>query len=180
MAINQVTKIVAVCVSSGGVPKWPLAVAHVTKEGVEGDGHAHAKHNRADRAVSIFDIEIMRDLVREGFPLEPGTAGENLTVERLHVQQMEAGTLLGIGDVVLQLEKPRKPCFVLDVIDPRLKDAIAGRCGYMASVIRGGTIRPGMTIRRINVSGIELDNPSQSSFCLTARLTNRFVPTWGL
>jgi MOSC domain-containing protein YiiM len=154
MVPNPIAKIVAVCVSSGGVPKWPLAVANVAKEGVEGDGHAHAKHNRPDRAISIFDMEIMRDLVREGFPLEPGTAGENLTVEQLHVQQMEAGTLLEIGDVVLQLETPRKPCFVLDVIDPRLKDAIAGRCGYMASVIRGGTIRPGMAIRSINAANV--------------------------
>ena len=77
----------------------------------------------------------------------PGEAGENLTVEGLFVQQMEPGTLLDIGDVVLRLEKPRKPCYVLDAIDPRLKDVIVDRCGYMASVVQGGTIRPDMRIR---------------------------------
>ncbi len=139
-------RVIAVCISNGGVPKRPLEAGTVTKAGVEGDGHAHAKHIRPERAISILDIEIMRDLVDEGFQLQPGTTGENLTVEGLHVQQMQPGMLLDIGNVTLQLEEPRRPCFVLDVIHPTLKEAIVGRCGYMASVVRGGTIRPGMLI----------------------------------
>lgn len=147
MANSHSAKVVAVCTSGGGVPKHPLESATVTPDGIEGDRHAHAKHNRPDRAISIFDVEIMRDLVEEGFSLQPGTAGENLTVEGLDVQQMEPGTELEIGNVRLRLETPRKPCYVLDVIDPRLKEAIVGRCGYMASVVRGGTIRPTMSVR---------------------------------
>ena len=116
-------RVVAVCISGGGVPKRPLRMARVSEAGVEGDHHAHAKHNRPDRAISIFDIEIMRNLVDEGFPLEPGTAGENLTVAGLHVQQMRPGTLLEIGDVLLRLEQARKPCFVLDAIDPNYNTA---------------------------------------------------------
>jgi len=139
--------VVAVCISDGGVPKWPLRSTTVTPAGLEGDSHAHAKHNRPDRAISIFDLESMEELVTEGFPLQPGSAGENITVQNLGVQQMDPGTVLEIGEVWLRLEKPRKPCYVLDVIDPRLKESIVGRCGYMASVVRGGTIRPGMPIR---------------------------------
>jgi MOSC domain-containing protein YiiM len=146
MPDSNLPTVVAACVSVGGVPKHPLECAIVTKDGIEGDHHAHAKHNRPDRAISIFDVEIMRDLIDEGFPLEAGTAGENLTVEGLDVQAMQPGTELEIGDVVLKLETPRKPCFVLDAIDVRLKDAIVGRCGYMASVLQEGVIRPGMSI----------------------------------
>jgi MOSC domain-containing protein YiiM len=138
--------VIAVCISHGGVPKWPLDTALVAINGIQGDQHAHEKHVRPERAISILDIEIMQDLVEEGFSLRPGMAGENLTVKGLHVQQMQPGTLLEIGDVRLQLEEPRRPCFVLDVIDPKLKEAIAGRCGYMASVLHGGTIFPGMPI----------------------------------
>lgn len=148
--ITSVARVVAVCISAGSVPKLPLNSAKVTKEGVAGDQHAHAKHYRPDRAVSIFDIERMRDLVVEGFPLKPGTAGENLTVEGLDVQAKQPGTLLQIGEVILQLETPRKPCYVLDKIDSQLQYAIAGRCGYMASVVREGTIVPGMEIRVVN------------------------------
>ena len=141
-----VTRVVAVCMSAGGVPKHPLLEAEVTVEGIRGDLHAHEKHNRPDRALSLFDLEMLRRLTEEGFPLEPGTIGENLTVEGLNVQALPEGTLLEIGDVILRLEAARKPCYVLDVIDPRLKDVIAGRCGYMASVLRGGLIRTGMMV----------------------------------
>jgi MOSC domain-containing protein YiiM len=118
----------------------------VTTDGLQGDGHAHAKHNRPERAVSLFDLEILTQLQLEGFPLYPGAIGENLTVAGLHVQRLPPGTLLEIGEVLLRLEEPRKPCYVLDAISPCLKDVIVGRCGYMASVLEGGMIRPSMEI----------------------------------
>jgi MOSC domain-containing protein YiiM len=139
-------RVVAVSISAGGIPKHPLLAGLLAKVGFVGDGHSHAKHIREDRAVSLLDQEILQRLVQEGFPLVPGAVGENLTVAGLGVQQMPPGTLLQIGSAILQLEQPRKPCYVLDAIDPLLKDAIVGRCGYMASVIREGWIRPGMRI----------------------------------
>ena len=148
MQANAIAQLVAVSISPGGIPKRQIAAGRVDAEGIAGDGRAHAKHKRPDRAVSLFDIEILRELVAEGFALTPGAAGENLTVENLAVQQMEPGTLLEIGDVLLRLEMPRKPCYVLDAIDPQLQYAIVGRCGYLASVVRGGTLRPGSAIRR--------------------------------
>ena len=137
---------VAVCVSRGSIPKHSVTGVRVTTDGLAGDGHAHAKHIRPDRAVSLFDLEILTQLQREGFPLYPGAIGENLTVAGLHVQGMSPGTLLEIGDVLLRLEEPRKPCYVLDAVNPCLKDVIVGRCGYMASVVQGGVIEPGMEI----------------------------------
>jgi MOSC domain-containing protein YiiM len=153
-------RVIAVCISAGGVPKWPRQAGHVVEAGLTGDGHAHEKHNRPDRALSFLDVEIIEQLCDEGFDLVPGTLGENLSVANLSVQQMRPGTLLSIGDVVLRLEQPRKPCYVLDKIDPRLKDVLVGRCGYMASVVRGGTIRPDMEI--LSMAAIE---PSQPALC---------------
>jgi MOSC domain-containing protein YiiM len=138
--------VVAVSISPGGIPKRPQELARALVTGLDGDGHNHAKHIRPDRAISLWDLEILQQLVAEGFALEPGAAGENLTVAGLHVQQLLPGTLLKIGNVVLKLEQPRKPCYVLDAIDPRLQDAMVGRCGYMASVVGEGSIRPGMHI----------------------------------
>ena len=138
--------VVAVSISAGGIPKRPIPLGVVLRNGIVGDGRHHAKHVRPDRAVSLFDQEILEQLVEEGFPLVPGAAGENLTVARLDVQNLEPGTLLAIGEVILRLEQPRKPCYVLDAVDPRLKEAIVGRCGYMASVVREGCIEPGMRV----------------------------------
>ena len=138
--------VLAVSISSGGIPKRPISSALVARAGIVGDGRNHAKHIRPDRAVSLFDHEILQQLVQEGFSLDPGAAGENLTVARLNVQQMAPGTILKIGAVVLRLEQPRQPCYVLDAIDPRLKEAIVGRCGFLASVVREGRIQPGMRV----------------------------------
>jgi len=147
---SAVGMVVAVCVSEGGIPKRSLAVGQVTPNGLMGDVHAHAKHNRPSRAVSIFDLETLEQLQKEGFPLYPGALGENLTVAGLHVQQLLPGSLLEIGNVLLRLEEARKPCYVLDAINPSLKDVIVGRCGYMASVVQGGLIEPGMRIAHIS------------------------------
>lgn len=141
----------AVCTSPGGIPKLPLLQVHVTPAGLIGDGRNHAKHIRPDRAVSLIDRETLDQLRAEGFDVGPGIVGENLTVERLHVQALAPGTLLRIEQVVLRLEQPRKPCYVLDAIDPRLKEVIVGRCGYMASVLQGGPLWPGMSVRVVGL-----------------------------
>jgi MOSC domain-containing protein YiiM len=138
--------VIAVNISSGGIPKNAISEAYVSRAGLIGDGHNHAKHIRPERAISLLDHELMQQLIQEGYSLFPGATGENLTVNGLHVQKLDSGTLLKIGEVILRLEQPRKPCYVLDSIDPRLKEAIVGRCGYMASVQNEGLIRPGMTV----------------------------------
>ncbi len=145
-AIVERPVVVAVCRSPGGVPKLPLQSVRVGAMGIEGDGHAHAKHNKPVRALSLFDEEVLFELRREGYPLLPGSIGENLTLRNVHVQAMEPGTVLQIGAVRIRLEEPRKPCYVLDAIDTRLKDDILGRCGYMASVLEGGRLEPGMEV----------------------------------
>jgi MOSC domain-containing protein YiiM len=142
--------VVAVCLSDGGIPKTPQPAVTVTAAGVLGDRQAHEKHLKPTRALSLFDEELLRELTDLGFPLTLGSIGENITLRYVHVQQMPPGTILEIGAVRLRLEEPRKPCFVLDAIDVRLKDVIVGRCGYMASVVAGGEIRPGMPVHVVN------------------------------
>ncbi|NOX54126.1 MAG: MOSC domain-containing protein [Planctomycetes bacterium] len=138
--------VVAVCISDGGVPKQPQERVRVTHSGLEGDAQEHAKHRKPTRAVSLFDEEILFQLREEGYDVAPGSIGENLTLRNVHVQSLPPGTVLEIGDVQIKLEEPRKPCFVLDVIDERLKDVLVGRCGYMASVLREGELQPGMRV----------------------------------
>ncbi len=141
-------EVLAVCISPGGVPKNPVQEAKVTKTGLEGDGRDHEKHWKDERAVSIQDEELLETLCGEGYDLGHGTMGENLTVRNLDVQGKEPGTRLHFsGGVELELTEARRPCFVLDKIDPKLKDDVILRCGYMARVIQDGTIRPGEKIR---------------------------------
>ncbi len=146
-AKSSTAEVVAVCVSSGGVPKHPVAAADVLQCGLDGDGHSHKKHRRAHRAVSIQDMELLEDLMAEGYPVEPGVIGENVTVRGLNIQQLEPGDRLRFEDgPVLELTEPRKPCYVLNKIHPSIKDAVVGRCGFLASVVRTGRLFPAQRI----------------------------------
>ncbi|MEM7227354.1 MAG: MOSC domain-containing protein [Planctomycetota bacterium] len=139
--------IVSINRSDGGIPKTPQATAAVTLAGIAGDEHDHEKHYRPEQAICMFDVEMLVQLRAEGYDLAPGTIGENLTVTNLDVQNVAIGSLLEIdGGVVLEVTKRRKPCYVLDSIDPTLKDAIRDRCGTYARVLTPGTIDAGAAI----------------------------------
>jgi MOSC domain-containing protein YiiM len=140
-------KVLSVNISKGGIPKLPVEACDVTVQGLDGDGHDHDKHNSPDRAVSVFDQEILLQLVEEGYELYPGAIGENLTLEDVHVQALHPGDRLAFsGGVEIELVEARKPCFVLDPLGEELKADIVGRSGYLARVIVEGNISPGETI----------------------------------
>ena len=139
--------VVAVCISAGGVPKLPVSAAQVAHDGLIGDGRGHEKHRKLERAVSVQDLELVEQLAAEGYPVGPGIMGENITVRGMNVQGLGAGDQLYFdGGVVLELDTVRKPCYVLDVIHPELKDVVVGRCGFLCRVIRTGTVTAGQRV----------------------------------
>ena len=128
---------------------------------MEGYGHNHEKHRTPFQAVCLHDIEKLEYLNREGYSLSMGTTGENLTVRNLHVNTLSVGTIHEFsGGVVLELTKIRKPCYVLDGINPRLKEDIVGRCGLYAKVLKDGTLQKGETIEVIAQPSLDDISPS--------------------
>ena len=124
-----------------------MSSIRVAISGLEGDGHHHPKHSHPLQAVCLQDVEQLEELRLRGFPLSCGTTGENLTVRHLDVNSLPVGTILEFaGGVVLELTKVRKPCYVLDSIDPRLKEVIVGRCGVYARVVQEGLMETGESI----------------------------------
>lgn len=143
--------ILSINISKGGIPKLPVNEIFVHQAGLEGDGHNHDKHYRPTQAVSIQDIETLQELIQEGYSLHPGATGENLTVQHLKVNCLPVGTILEFpSGLTIELTKVRQPCYVLDSINPRLKEDILNRCGMYAQVNAPGTIRAGdrLTIRK--------------------------------
>lgn len=125
----------------------PVDFVRVTINGLERDGHAHPKHIKPTRALSLMDEEIINTLRQEGYPVFPGTLGENITVRNLSIQDLTPGTrLVFSGGVVIELSELRKPCFVLGAIHPALEKETVGRIGYMARVITEGVMKVGETI----------------------------------
>lgn len=149
--LKEKAQLSAICISRGGIPKRTVFCAGVSFEGLQGDGHNHVKHNHPNQAVCLQDVEILQELSKEGFLLSCGTIGENLTVSHLNLRDLPLGTVLQFsGGVVLELTKERKPCYVLDAIDPRLQQSILGRCGVYAKVLKEGMLMVGETIEVVS------------------------------
>lgn len=145
---NQVKGVLtAINVSEGGIPKCPVPKVEVTASGLVGDGHAHRKHLKPSRGVSLLDAEVIEGLRRDGYPVGPGVLGENLTLANLNAQGLDAGTRLQFeGGVEIELTELRKPCFVLDAVDARLKVRTVGQLGWLAQVSRPGWLTAGESV----------------------------------
>lgn len=150
---NDRGTIIAVHLGPGGIPNRTVDRAEVTLDGLAGDAHDHEKHNTPLQAVCLIDVEDLDDLAAEGFAVGPGATGENLTVHGLDVDAVEIGDRLCLsGGVELEVTKFRTPCYVLDAIDPALKQSMRDRAGCYAKVVRTGTVTPGETIERVRAA----------------------------
>jgi MOSC domain-containing protein YiiM len=136
--------LLSINISPGGIPKRPVERCLVRESGLDGDGHHHEKHSHPDCAVSMLDVEELERLGEEGFALDPGSVGENLTLRGVKAQSLEVGDRLRFASgVEIEITKPRRPCYVLDSIDARLKEVSVGRLGMKAKVIAIGVLAVG-------------------------------------
>jgi MOSC domain-containing protein YiiM len=113
---EPVGRVLSINVSTGGVPKLPVAEARVAETGVEGDRQRETTvHGGPTRAVSLLAMEAIERVQAEGHPIEPGSAGENLTTWGVEVGRLAPGSRLLIGPdpetaVELELNVPANPC----------------------------------------------------------------------
>ena len=141
-------------VSDGGVPKSMLESAKIMKRGVQGDFNRFrsGRGGSADRAVSIFSLELIQRLKYEGHPIEVGSTGENLTIRGVEWGSLSEGTHLEIGDVVLELSEPCAPCskigesFLGRKFDRVDHDQEYGWSRWLARVLREGRVSVGDSV----------------------------------
>ena len=148
-----------ISVSRGGVPKHAVPAGTLTLTGLESDHQAHPDiHGGPQQALLLITAEGIAELAAQGFPLTPGSLGENLTTSGIPRQEWRAGQHWQIGpEVLIEITKRRAPCQALNVCGPGLQAAIYdaraaagdpaspkwGLSGFYASVIRPGIIQPG-------------------------------------
>ncbi|WP_299540334.1 MOSC domain-containing protein [uncultured Streptomyces sp.] len=134
--------------------------------GVEGDVHAgvtvkHRSRMAQDptrpnlRQVHLIHEELFAEVRPEGFEVAPGDLGENITTSGIDLLGLPAGTLLRIGEAVLEVTGLRNPCLQIDRFRDGLLKQVVGRdgagnivrkAGIMSIVKEGGVVRPGDTI----------------------------------
>ncbi len=98
--------------SPGGVPKLPVDQVEVGPRGLAGDRQAaHRHHGRPWQALCLWSFEVVERLRREGHPLAPGRAGENVSIAGLDWTTVRPGTRLRLGDQVrAEVTVPALPC----------------------------------------------------------------------
>lgn len=135
--------------------------------GVEGDAHAgrlvqHLSRMANDpsvlnlRQVHLIHAELLDDLVKQGFAVEPGQMGENVTTRGIDLLGQSRGTRLRLGpSAVIEITGLRNPCHQLNGLAAGLMAATLGKAadgnlirkaGVMATVITSGEVQVGDTI----------------------------------
>jgi hypothetical protein len=103
--------VVQLSVSPGGLPKLAVDAAEVTWKGMVGDRQAtRFHHGRAWQALCIWSTEVIEAFQRQGHPIAPGRAGENVTVSGLPWAEVRAGVRLRLGDMLCEVSCYALPC----------------------------------------------------------------------
>ena len=136
--------------------------------GVEGDCHNGATVKHLSRLlrfgsapnlrqVHLIHAELFDELRQAGFCVSAGDMGENVTTRGVELLSLPKGARLHLGeDAVIEVTGLRNPCRQLDRLQAGLMAATLDRddegklvrkAGVMSTVVAGGEVRPGDTIR---------------------------------
>ena len=124
----------------------------------QADRRFHGGEDKAAYAYAREDYDWWsRELDR---PLEPGTFGENLTLEGLDVTAAVVGERWEIGSALLEVAQPRTPCWK---IGARMDDpdfpvwfAAAGRPGAYLRIVAEGDLGTGDAVEVVHRPGLGL------------------------
>ena len=133
-----------------GLPKPAVPEARLTHRGVEGDFNRYRheeKHDDPDMALLIIPLETLHELNEEGWPVQPGDLGENLTTQGISIDAFVPGRRFRIGETVVEVSKECTPCTNLYLLPyvgaargPAFLQATLGRRGWYARVLQDGLV----------------------------------------
>lgn len=136
-----------------GIFKRPLAgPVEIDAQGLRDDAILDRRHHGGvDQAVYIYFADDYRFWSHElNQALEPGTFGENLTIDGVEGASVAVGDRFTIGPVVLEVTSHRTPCsvFAARMGDPKWVKRFhrAGRPGAYCRVLSPGAVSAGMSV----------------------------------
>ena len=139
-----------------GLPKRAVPAIRIGVGGVEGDfNNWRTDHLPGDReqAVLLVTTDLLAQLREEGWPVDPGDLGENITLDGIPEAALGVGARLAIGGGVLEISKPCDPCTRLYTLPyvgaergPEFLRATAGRRGWYARVVEPGPLEAGAVV----------------------------------
>lgn len=141
-----------------GIRKLPAAGrVTVRRLGLAGDGQGNPEvHGGPDKAVYVYSLDHYAPWSRElgRSDLAPGIFGENLTVEGMVETAVKIGDIYRFGTAVLQVTKPRAPCYKLvarmGLPDFQRTFLASGRVGFYCRVLEEGDVAAGDPVERVS------------------------------
>ena len=143
-----------------GLPKPRVTEAFLSESGLAGDFNRYRheqKHDDRDMAILVMPRETLHEIAQEGWPVQPGDIGENLTTEGIAYDQILPGRRFRVGEAELEVSKACTPCdnlyllpYVGPTRGPEFLKVMLGRRGWYARVVREGRVRSGDSITSID------------------------------
>ena len=140
-----------------GLPKISVPKAEMHFGGVDGDYNTYRQEKKKgdpDMAVMLIPQRILDDLNNEGWPVECGDLGENLTISGLPYASIEPEQKYRVGTVLLQISFKCEPCtylyslpYIGDERGQEFMKTIKDRRGWYARVLEEGVVRAGDIIK---------------------------------
>jgi MOSC domain-containing protein YiiM len=147
---------------SSAVVKRPLDGAGVVRaDGLVGDEQADRKnHGGPGKALLVYPCEHYAEPSSPAFRLPVGSLGENVSTEGLTETDVRVGDVFSLGEALLQVSQPRRPCFKMGArhcirqLPVLMQDA--GHTGYYVRVLLPGRVAAGqrLTLERRAEHGV--------------------------
>ena len=134
-------EVVAVCISENkGERKKPVdSVELRVDHGIAGDAHAGDWH----RQVSLLALESIEKMRQMGLDVTTGDFAENITTSGIDLVSLPVGSMLQIGDTLLEVTQIGKECHSRCAIFYQAGDCVMPKEGIFAKVITPGIVKPG-------------------------------------
>ena len=134
-------KVIAICISDRrGIQKKSVnSAVFLENFGIEGDAHGGKWH----RQVSVLQNEAIEDFKARGADICPGAFGENLVINGIDFRELPVGSLIKIGEVVLEETQHGKECHSHCQIYKKMGECIMPTLGTFFEVRKGGEIKVG-------------------------------------
>ena len=97
--------------SDGGVPKLPAQSLEIVSANCIGDKLNDLEHHGGiDKAVCLFQQEIIDQLNSEGHPINAGSTGENILIHGIPIGNIYPGVIIKFPSVELIITQDAPPC----------------------------------------------------------------------
>lgn len=155
MTSGKITQISVKPSTSGehGLPKIAVPSAEIHFGGLDGDYNNYRQHKKKgdpDMAVMIIAKTILDDLNNEGWPVENGDLGENLTINDLPYAFIKPDQRYRTGSALVQISFKCDPCtylyslpYIGDEKGPEFIKTLKDRRGWYARVLEEGIVKNG-------------------------------------